>query len=155
MSTPMFLRRILPIFLLPTNHNPQIILRTSQSSLRSHSLCCSYEALQFRYLCTPVGFACHVFVSCRRPPPGMSHWVLPSVPGELSLAILERTVTVSADAVSEVTSDASSMVIACHFRFLHHCYTVGTPAYSRGARSHIAQGISPFRSPKFYAVDMI
>ena len=33
MSTPMFLRRILPIFLLPTNHNPQIILRTSQSSL--------------------------------------------------------------------------------------------------------------------------
>ena len=130
---------------LPPNHS------------RDHIACVvAMRPFDDQSLCNPVGFACHVFVSCRRPSPGMSHWVLPSVPGELSLAILERTVTVSADAVSEVTSDASSKtVIACHIRFLHHCYTVGTPAYSRGARSHIAQGISPFRSPKFYAVDMI
>ena len=130
---------------LPPNHS------------RDHIACVvAMRPFDDQSLCNPVGFACHVFVSCRRPPPGMSHWVHFSLRSRLAcLAILERTVTVSADAVSEVTSDASSMVIACHVRFLHHCYTIGTPAYSRGARSHIAQGISPFRSPKFYAVDMI
>ena len=53
-------------------------------------------------ICTPVCFSfCNVFVSWRRPPPGMSHWGIcrPSVPGGLSLAILERTDTETADAV--------------------------------------------------------
>ena len=93
-------------------------------------------------------FFLYIFASCRRPPPGMSHWGIcyPSVAGGLSLAILVRTVAETADAVSEVTSAASATVIAGHVRFLHHCYTVGTTAYLRGARSHIAQGISPFRA---------
>ena len=63
----------------------------------------------FQSLCTPVGFACTYLYRVAVPLP-VCHigCILSSVPGGLPIAILVRTVTVSADAVSEATSDVSS-----------------------------------------------
>ena len=83
---------------LPPNHS------------RDHIACVvAMRPFDFQSLCTPVGFACTYLYRVAVPLP-VCHigCILSSVPGGLPIAILVRTVTVSADAVSEATSDVSS-----------------------------------------------